>query len=86
MRFGNSFHSLGADARKNLSPYIAGWLLGTIKSDARCAIVRAVTQILVSPTKLVFSGQVITAVTLVRLREIFLINRHYVRSEIQVVL
>ena len=33
MWFGNSFHSLGADARKDLSPYTAVWLLGTLKSE-----------------------------------------------------
>ena len=33
MWFDNSFHSLGADARKDLSPYIAVWLLGTLKSE-----------------------------------------------------
>ena len=33
MWFGNSFHSLGADARKDLSPYIAVLLLGTLKSE-----------------------------------------------------
>ena len=33
MWFGNSFHSLGADAQKDLSPYIAVWLLGTLESE-----------------------------------------------------
>ena len=33
MWFGNSFHSLGADARKDLSPCIAVWLLGTLKCE-----------------------------------------------------
>ena len=33
MWFGNSFHSLGADSRKDLSPYIAVWLLDTLKSE-----------------------------------------------------
>ena len=30
--FGNSFHSLGADARKDLSPYMAVWLLKLLPS------------------------------------------------------
>ena len=30
---GNSFHSLGADGGKDLFPYIALWLLGTLKSE-----------------------------------------------------
>jgi len=33
MWFGNSFHNLGADALKDLSPYIAVWLLGTLKKE-----------------------------------------------------
>jgi len=33
MCFGKSFHGLGADARKNLSPYIALWFLGTLKTE-----------------------------------------------------
>ena len=33
MWLGNSFHSLGADVRKDRSPYIAVWLLGTLKSE-----------------------------------------------------
>ena len=33
MWFDNLFHSLGADARKNVSPYIAGWHFGTLKRE-----------------------------------------------------
>ena len=33
MWFGNSSYSLGADARKDLSPYIAVWLLGTLNIE-----------------------------------------------------
>ena len=33
MRFANSFRNLGADAREDLSPYIAVWLLGILKSE-----------------------------------------------------
>ena len=33
MSFGNSFHSLGADARKVLPPYIAVLFLGILKSE-----------------------------------------------------
>ena len=32
MWFVNSFHSLGADAQKDLFPYIVVWLFGTLKS------------------------------------------------------
>jgi len=30
--FDNLFHGLGADARKDFSPYIAVWLFGDVKS------------------------------------------------------
>ena len=33
MWFGNLFHNLGADARKENSAYIAVWLLGTLKGE-----------------------------------------------------
>ena len=33
MWLGNLFHSLGADVRKDFSPYIAEWLLATFKSE-----------------------------------------------------
>jgi hypothetical protein len=33
MWFGNLYFSLGADAGKDLSPYIAVWHFGTIKSE-----------------------------------------------------
>jgi len=33
MWFGNSFHNLGADARKAFSPYIAVWLFGIVQNE-----------------------------------------------------
>ena len=32
-KYGNSFHSLGADTRKDLSAYIAVWFFGTLGSE-----------------------------------------------------
>ena len=33
IRLSNLFHSLGADAQKDSSPYIAVWLIGTLNSE-----------------------------------------------------